>query len=232
MKKILIVEDELNMIKGLKDNLEIEGYEVDTAMEGNLGLQKVLNGSYDLILLDVMLPGVSGFDICRTARKEGVETPVILLTAKGEEIDKVVGLELGADDYITKPFSLRELLARIKAILRRAPAGKEESGESSLVHIGNIQVSFKNYQALEGNSEVKMSHKEFEVLHYLYKNAGKTVHRDDLMSSVWSIEYDITTRTVDNFIMKLRHKIETDPNNPKIILTVHGVGYKMILDRI
>ena len=135
MKKILIVEDELNMIKGLKDNLEFEGYEVDTAMEGNLGLQKVLHGSYDLILLDVMLPGVSGFDICRKARKEGVETPIILLTAKGEEIDKVVGLELGADDYITKPFSLRELLARIKAILRRAPAGKEEPGETSLVQI-------------------------------------------------------------------------------------------------
>ncbi len=231
MKKILIVEDELNMIKGLKDNLEFEGYEVDTAMEGNEGLQKVLHGKYDLILLDVMLPGVSGFDICRTARKEGVETPVILLTAKGEEIDKVVGLELGADDYITKPFSLRELLARIKAILRRAPAGKEESGDSSLVHIGNIRVNFKNYQALEGDKEVKMSHKEFEVLHYLCNNAGKTVHRDDLMSNVWSIEYDITTRTVDNFIMKLRQKIETDPNNPKIILTVHGVGYKMILDR-
>jgi DNA-binding response OmpR family regulator len=231
MKKILIVEDELSMIKGLKDNLEFEGYEVDTAMEGNQGLQKVLHGNFDLILLDVMLPGVSGFDICRTARKEGVETPIILLTAKGEEIDKVVGLELGADDYITKPFSLRELLARIKAILRRAPAGKEESGESSLVSIGNIQVNFKNYQALEGKTEVKMSHKEFEVLHFLYKNSGKTVHRDDLMSSVWSIEYDITTRTVDNFIMKLRQKIETDPNNPRIILTVHGVGYKMILDR-
>jgi DNA-binding response OmpR family regulator len=231
MKKILIVEDELNMIKGLKDNLEFEGYDVDTAIEGNQGLEKVLHGKYDLILLDVMLPGVSGFDICRTARKEGVETPIILLTAKGEEIDKVVGLELGADDYITKPFSLRELLARIKAILRRAPAGKEESVESSLVRIGNIQVNFKNYQALGGNSEVKMSHKEFEVLHYLYNNSGKTVHRDDLMSSVWSIEYDITTRTVDNFIMKLRQKIENDPNNPKIILTVHGVGYKMILDK-
>ena len=121
MKKILIVEDELNMVQGLKDNLEFEGYEVDTAMEGRPGLQKVLHGTYDLILLDVMLPGLSGFDICRTARKEGVETPIILLTAKGEEIDKVVGLEFGADDYITKPFSLRELLARIKAILRRSP---------------------------------------------------------------------------------------------------------------
>lgn len=229
MKKILIVDDELNMVKGLKDNLEFEGYYVDTALEGNSGLQKVLQSRYDLILLDIMLPGISGFDICKAARKEGVNTPIILLTAKGEEIDKVLGLELGADDYITKPFSLRELLARIKAILRRAPNGQEGNHEPEFVILGNIKVSFKNYQAFEGNKEIKMSHKEFEVLHYLYKNEGNTVHRDDLMSSVWSIDYDITTRTVDNFILKLRQKIETDPNNPKVILTVHGVGYKMIL---
>jgi DNA-binding response OmpR family regulator len=229
MKKILIIEDELNMIQGLKDNLEFEGYEVDTAMEGRSGLQKILQSRYDLILLDIMLPEVSGFDICKTARREGVYTPIILLTAKGEEIDKVLGLELGADDYITKPFSLRELLARIKAILRRSIAGKEENTESEFIIIGKIKVNFKNYMALEGTSEIKMSHKEFEVLHYLYKNAGQIIHRDDLISKVWSIEYDINTRTVDNFILKLRQKIETDPNNPKIILTVHGLGYKMIL---
>ena len=228
MKKILIVEDEVNMVKGLKDNLEFEGYEVDTALEGSKGLQKVLEGQYDLILLDIMLPEVSGFDICKTARKEGVNTPIILLTAKGEEIDKVLGLELGADDYITKPFSLRELLARIKAVLRRVPDGNSGSVASEFVRIGNVQVNFKNYLAMEGNQEIKMSHKEFEVLHYLYSNEGKTIHRDDLMSSVWSIDYDITTRTVDNFILKLRQKIESDPNNPKIILTVHGVGYKLI----
>jgi len=229
MKKILIVEDELNMIKGLKDNLEFEGYEVDTAMEGRSGLQKILQSGYDLILLDIMLPEVSGFDICRTVRREGVNTPIILLTAKGEEIDKVLGLELGADDYITKPFSLRELLARIKAILRRSPTGKEENAESEFINIGNIKVNFKNYMAFEGTSEIKMSYKEFEVLHYLYKNAGKIIRRDDLISGVWSIDYDINTRTVDNFILKLRQKIEADSNNPKIILTVHGMGYKMIL---
>ncbi len=232
MKKILIVEDEVNMVKGLKDNLEFEGYEVDTALEGSKGLQKVLEGQYDLILLDIMLPEVSGFDICKTARKEGVNTPIILLTAKGEEIDKVLGLELGADDYITKPFSLRELLARIKAVLRRVPDGNSGSVASEFVRIGNVQVNFKNYLAMEGDQEIKMSHKEFEVLHYLYSNEGKTIHRDDLMSSVWSIDYDITTRTVDNFILKLRQKIEADPNNPKIILTVHGVGYKMILHQV
>lgn len=229
MKKILIVEDELNMVNGLRDNLEYEGYEVDTALEGRTGLLKILKNSYDLILLDIMLPEVSGFDICKTARKDGVNTPIILLTAKGEEIDKVLGLELGADDYITKPFSLRELLARIKAILRRAPGGKEENGDQDFVSLGKIKVNFKNYTAFEGTSEVKMSHKEFEVLHYLYMKAGKVIQRDDLIVDVWSIDYEISTRTVDNFIMKLRQKIETDPNNPKIILTVHGMGYKMIL---
>ena len=228
MKKILIVEDELNMVNGLRDNLEFEGYEVDTAIEGKTGLQKILQFNYDLILLDIMLPEVSGFDICRTARKEGINTPIILLTAKGEEIDKVLGLELGADDYITKPFSLRELFARIKAILRRS-TGKEDCAESEFVIIGNIKVNFKNYLALEGADEIKMSHKEFEVLHYLYQNAGKIIHRDDLITRVWSIDYDINTRTVDNFILKLRQKIEVDSNNPKIILTVHGMGYKMIL---
>lgn len=227
MKKILIVDDEVNMVRGLKDNLEFEGYEVDTAMEGKSGFEKVVGGKYDLILLDVMLPEISGFDICRAARKKGVNTPIVLLTAKGEEIDKVLGLELGADDYITKPFSLRELLARIKAILRRSPNHTEETDVD--LHIGNISVNFKNYTATSGNSEIKMSHKEFEILHYLVANNGKTVDRDDLMSKVWGIDYDITTRTVDNFILKLRQKIESDPNNPKIILTVHGIGYKMIL---
>lgn len=229
MKKILIVEDELLMVNGLKDNLEFEGYEVDTASEGSTGLQKILQCRYDLILLDIMLPKISGFDICKAARKEGVNTSIILLTAKGEEIDKVLGLELGADDYITKPFSLRELLARIKAILRRTAKEKKESGESEFVVIGNIKVNFKSYQVLEGTSEIKMSHKEIEVLHYLYKNLEKIINRNELMINVWSIDHDITTRTVDNFILKLRHKIEVDPNNPKIILTVHGMGYKMIL---
>jgi DNA-binding response OmpR family regulator len=230
MNKLLIVEDEPNMVNGLKDNLEFEGYEVDTAMEGKSGLQKVLHEKFDLILLDVMLPEVSGFEICKAARKQGITTPIILLTAKGEEIDKVLGLELGADDYITKPFSLRELLSRIKAVLRRAPGGKAGVAEPEYVTIGNLKVNFRNYVALEGSKEIKMSYKEFEILHYMYMNAGKTIQRDDLMSDVWSIDYEVSTRTIDNFIMKLRQKIEADPNNPKIILTVHGVGYKMILN--
>ncbi len=229
MKRILIVEDEPNMVKGLKDNLEFEGYEADTATDGRTGMQKVLGGKYDLIILDIMLPEISGLDICREARNKGVKTPIILLTAKGEEIDKVLGLELGADDYITKPFSLRELLARIKAIMRRTPSNDETSSGNELINVGNIQISFNNYLAVKDDQEVHMSHKEFEILRYLYQNAGKTIDRDNLMSEVWGIDNEITSRTVDNFIVKLRQKIEADPNNPKIILTVHGVGYKMVL---
>jgi DNA-binding response OmpR family regulator len=229
MKKILIIEDELNMVNGLKDNLEFDGYEVEIAMEGGSGLERILRNKYDLIVLDIMLPQISGFDICKAVRKEGINTPIVLLTAKGEEIDKVLGLELGADDYITKPFSLRELLARIKAILRRVQNENEEGLEPEFIPIGKIKVNFKNYLAFEGTNEIKMSYKEIGILHYLYMNAGKIIQRDDLMSDVWGIEYDISTRTVDNFILKLRQKIEVDPNNPKIILTVHGIGYKMIL---
>lgn len=229
MNNILIVEDEQAMLEGLKDNMEFEGYKVDTAADGKIGLDKIRNNQYDLVLLDVMLPEISGFDVCKTIRKEGIDIPVILLTAKGEEIDKVLGLEFGADDYITKPFSLRELLARVKAILRRTE--KQGTGQvpSAFIDIGKLRINFKNYEALTENYEVKMSHKEFEVLHFLYENRNKTIDRDDIMSKVWGIDYDITTRTIDNFILKLRQKIEFDPNSPKIIITVHGIGYKMVL---
>ena len=228
MTKILIVEDEMPMLQGLKDNLELESYEVETASEGKSGLEKIRNGRFDLILLDVMLPGISGFDICKTIRKENNTTPVILLTAKGEEIDKVLGLELGADDYITKPFSLRELLARIKTILRRTVSGKKDSDNSVVITIGKLKVNFANYEAYSENTEVKMSHKEFELLKYLWNHKNQVIARNELMDSVWGIESDVTTRTVDNFIVKLRQKIESNPNEPKIILTVHGIGYKML----
>jgi DNA-binding response OmpR family regulator len=229
MKKILIIEDEAAMVQGLKDNLEFEGYLVDTAPEGNEGLEKILKNYYDLVLLDVMLPHISGFDICKKARNEGISTPIILLTAKGEEIDKVLGLELGADDYITKPFSLRELLARIKAILRRSQVDPKNINATEDISIGNMVVNFKTYEATVEGKLVKMTHKEFEILHFLIDHANATVHRDEIMSSVWEIDYEVTTRTVDNFILKLRQKIETDPNHPKIILTVHGIGYKLVI---
>jgi len=228
MHRILIVEDEENMRLGLKDNLEFEGFEVDIAEEGNSGLKKILENSYSLILLDVMLPNISGFDICKTVRGKGVNTPIILLTAKGEEIDKVLGLELGADDYVTKPFSLRELLARVKAVLRRGRGEVEENSDHSDLQIGNLTINFSSYNASTGEDEVKMSHKEFEILHYLWQHKNDTVSRYKLLEDIWGYNEQPTTRTVDNFILKLRQKVEQNPNDPKIILTVHGVGYKLI----
>lgn len=227
MTKILIVEDEPNMRLGLKDNLEFEGFDVEIAEDGKDGLTKILENNYDLVIMDVMMPNMSGFDVCRNVRKFGVTTPIILLTAKGEEIDKVLGLELGADDYVTKPFSLRELLARVKAILRRSE--NFSLPENKLVRIGKIEVDFNGYKAISNKKDIQMSHKEFEILYYLWKKRNTTVSRDDLLTEIWGYDETPTTRTVDNFILKLRQKIEFDPNHPKIILTVHGVGYKMVL---
>ncbi len=228
MAKILVIDDEQNMRSGLKDNLEFEGYEVDTANNGEEGLKKILDNVYNLIILDVMMPKMNGFDVCKAARKNGIVKPIILLTAKGEEIDKVVGLEIGADDYVTKPFSLRELLARVKAILRR---GENLSMNESVreVKIGKLDVNFSGFKATSKQKDVSLSHKEFEILHFLWKRRNTTVSRDDLLSEIWGYDENPTTRTVDNFILKLRQKVETDPNHPKIIITVHGIGYKMII---
>jgi DNA-binding response OmpR family regulator len=228
MIQILIVEDEPNMRMGLKDNLEFEGYKVDIATDGEDGLNKIKSGSYNLILLDVMLPKISGFDVCKNVRKDGIQTPIILLTAKGEEIDKVLGLELGADDYITKPFSLRELLARIKAILRRGESSIQSEVQSE-IKIGKLKIDFKNYRAFTDDIPVQMSHKEFEILHHFWKKRNSTVSREELLSEIWGYDETPTTRTVDNFIMKLRNRIEKDPNHPHILITVHGIGYKLIV---
>ena len=227
MPKILVVDDEQNMRTGLKDNLEFEGYDVDTANDGEQGLKKILDNTYNLIILDVMMPKKSGFDVCKEVRKAGITTPVILLTAKGDEIDKVVGLEIGADDYVTKPFSLRELLARVKAILRRGEnLVMDESARE--VMIGKLVINFNGYKAISKNKDVPMSHKEFEILHYLWKRRNSTVSRDDLLTEIWGYDENPTTRTVDNFILKLRQKIEIDSNHPQVILTVHGIGYKLV----
>lgn len=230
MAKILIVEDELHMRMGLKDNLQYEGYQVELAEDGEKGLQKMQAGQYDLVLLDAMMPRMSGFDVCRHARKLGIKTPIIFLTAKGEEIDKVLGLEIGADDYITKPFSLRELIARVKAMLRRAEAvssGAPSEGIASAT-IGRLSLDFRKYEAFEDGKPVKLSHKEFDILKFLQENKNEIVSRADLLEFVWGYEAQPTTRTVDNFILKLRQKTEINPNEPKIIITVHGIGYKLI----
>lgn len=227
MTRILIIEDEPAMQLGLKDNLELEGYAVEVAGDGETGLLLITSGNHDLVLLDVMLPKLSGFDVCKKARAAGVLTPIVLLTARGEEIDKVLGLELGADDYITKPFGVRELLARVKAILRRSQAAKA-AGKEEIVDIGRLQVDFTSFQTRQDGVEIKLSHKEVEILAYLYQHRNTVVSRYDLLENVWGYEEQITTRTVDNFIARLRQKVETNPNNPRIILTVHGTGYKMV----
>jgi len=226
MAKILVVEDEAAMLTGLRDNLEFEGYEVDASDRGDTGLQKATSSSFDLVVLDLMLPGLSGFEVLKRMRKAGNTTPVIMLTARGEEMDKVLGLELGADDYITKPFSLRELMARIKAVLRRGQAGTIDQ-DKERVTIGRLSVSFGQYEAFSDGEPVKMSHKEFEILAFLYKNAGHIVSRDSVLDHVWGDGYQPSTRTVDNFILHLRQKIDTETSNH--IMTVHGVGYKLVL---
>jgi DNA-binding response OmpR family regulator len=225
MAHILIVEDEEKMRLGLRDNLEFDDYRVDMAADGEEGLEKILNNNYDLILLDVMLPKMSGFDVCKEVRARKISTPILMLTAKGEEIDKVLGLELGADDYITKPFSLREVLARIKAVLRRSA---QESTSGKNVQIGKLLVNFKTYEAYEKENSVAMTHKEFEILKYLWEHKNQTVERYTLLNEIWGYNNVTTTRTVDNFILKLRQKIEEDITQPKHILTVHGIGYKFI----
>lgn len=222
---ILIVDDEANMRRGLKDNLEFEGYTVSEAVDGLDALEKVNEVNPDLIVLDVMMPNLSGFEVCKKLRKDGNETPIILLTAKGEEIDKVLGLEMGADDYVQKPFSVRELIARVKAILRRSGKSVEET---EAVTIGRLQVNFREYQASRDGQDEKLSHKEFEILHYLLDHKNEIVDRYDLLKSVWGYNEQPTTRTVDNFIVKLRQKVEENPSNPRHIITIHGVGYKLV----
>jgi DNA-binding response OmpR family regulator len=229
MPNILIVEDEQQMALALKDNFELEGYDVVVVHDGEAGLNQILEGSYDLVMLDVMLPKMSGFDVCKTVRQKGIQTPIIMLTARGEEYDKVRGLDFGADDYVTKPFSLIELLARVKAVLRRGTAQKKDELLHAPFLIGKLKVDFTNYDASVEGVQVKMSHTEFEILKYLWNRKNETVKRDDIMKQVYGIEGDITSRTIDNFIVRLRQKIEVDAANPKHILTVHGLGYKLVL---
>ncbi len=227
MARILVVEDEPEMQRGLRDNLEFEGYDVTVIGDGKKGLDMLLAQSFDLIFLDVMLPGMSGFDVCKQARAAGVTLPIIMLTAKGEEIDKVLGLELGADDYITKPFGLRELLARVKALLRRSQ--KEQEPSTAKITIGALEIDFGSYAATKKGKPVAMTSKEFDVLKYLYQHKNQVITRDDLLTNVWGYDESISSRTVDNFIVKLRQKIEKDPSHPKFIITMHGTGYKLVV---
>lgn len=225
-EKILIIEDEEDLVKGLEINLVDEGYEVDYALNGKEGLEKALKEMPDLILLDIMLPGMNGLEICRELRRNKMDNPILMLTAKGEEIDKVIGLEIGADDYISKPFSILELLARIKAHLRR----ENRSGEAvpGVVHLESMKIDFGHYKVIRKNDEIDLTSLELDILRYLIAQDGKVVSRDNLLDKIWGYEKYPTTRTIDNHILKLRKKIEIDPNHPRYILTVYGGGYRFV----
>lgn len=227
MSRILIVEDEKEMARGLKDNLEYEGHDVFIAEDGETGVRLALEEQPELIILDIMLPRKSGFDVCKELRAKNVSTPIVMLTARGQEIDKVLGLELGADDYITKPFSVREFLARVRAVMRRYERG-EVPGRGEFKRIGRLFVDFDHYTARTDQGEIELTHKEFEILKYFWQHEGQSVSRDELIKEVWGYDAYPTSRTVDNHIVKLRKKVELDPSRPRHILTVHGIGYKFI----
>ncbi len=225
MTRILIVEDEPNMVAGLRDNFEFEGYDVITAPDGVAGLERALNEAPDLVILDVMMPRMSGLDVCKQLKTKRPSVPIIMLTARGQEVDKVVGLELGADDYVTKPFSIRELLARVKAVLRRSTTAPKDQENFSF---GEVEVNLKSCQVSRAGKELDFSSKEFELLKYFLCHPGEALSRDRLLEEVWGYDRFPTTRTVDAHIVRLRQKVEPRPEEPRFILTVHGTGYKFV----
>lgn len=222
--KILLVEDEPGLIITLTDRLTSEGYSVETASDGELGFERGLNEVFDAIILDVMLPRKNGFDVCRDLRQKNVQTPIIMLTARGQVVDKVVGLKLGADDYLTKPFEVLELLARIEALLRRAPATAVSSPDT--YQFGPVHVDFRRVEVDRDGETVELSSLEFKLLHYLIDHRGTVISRDQLLDEVWGYDAMPSTRTVDVHVAWLRQKIEVNPRRPQFILTVHGLGYK------
>ena len=225
MKKILIIEDEEDMVEGLRFNLEARDYTVVAVTDGESGLKKAAGELPDLVILDLMLPGLNGYEVCKKLKASNPELPIVMLTAKSQESDIVTGLDLGADDYITKPFSILEVLARINALLRR-------SGSSSTLpevfHAGDLEVDFKKYKANKHGKAVKLSPREFDILAYLLERKGEVVSRDDLLNQVWGYESFPYTRTIDAHIAMLRKKIETNPEEPEMIITIHGKGYKFL----
>ena len=223
--RILIVEDEPNMVAGLRDNFEYEGYQVITAQDGVTGLERALAESPDLIVLDVMMPRMSGLDVCKRLKAQRPSVPIIMLTARGQEVDKVVGLELGADDYITKPFSVRELLARVKAVLRRTRVLPKQHERYSFA---DVEVDLRGCRVLRNGANVELSTKEFELLKYFICHPGENLTRERLLEDVWGYEHFPTTRTVDAHLVHLRQKLEPNPEQPQFFLTVHGTGYKFI----
>jgi two-component system OmpR family response regulator len=224
--KILVVEDDRNLQDTLKYNLAKEGYGVITATDGVEALEAARREKPDLVILDVMLPKLNGFEVCRILRKEMI-TPILMLTARVDEIDKIIGLEIGADDYMTKPFSLRELLARIRAMLRRSKMLAGEGNQASVIQVGDVELDYARHLVVKAKKSIDLTLKEFELLSFLMSNKGIVFSRDQLLEKVWRYDFSGDTRTVDVHIRWLREKVEDNPNEPKLILTVRGVGYKL-----
>jgi len=225
MSRILIVEDDPAIRRGLADNLRFDGHDVLTAGDGEAGYRLAREKRPDVIVLDLMLPRMSGYEVCRKLRAEGVQTPIIMLTARGEEADRILGLDLGADDYVSKPFSIGELLARIRALLRRAQPLKTQPDD---LRFDDIVVDFRRYEARRNDRVLELTRKEFGMLRFLAARAGEVVSRDDLLNEVWGYESSPTTRTVDTHVATLRAKLEIDPAKPRHLQTIHGVGYKWV----
>jgi two-component system, OmpR family, alkaline phosphatase synthesis response regulator PhoP len=222
--RVLIVEDEAGLRLTLRDRLTSEGYRVETASDGEAGLASAASGGHDLIVLDVMLPRMNGFDVCREVRQRGVTTPILMLTARGQVVDKVVGLKLGADDYLTKPFEAIELMARLEALLRRMPSAPRPGGET--YRFGEILIDFRKTSVTRAGAPVDLSAREFKLLRHFIAHRGATLSRDTLLADVWGYDEMPLTRTVDVHVAGLRQKIETNPKAPEYILTVHGLGYR------
>ena len=226
-KHILIVEDDAHIRLGLCDALRAEGYDVSECGDGSHALPLFRQARPDLVILDIMLPGKSGYDLCREIRASKSRTPILMLSAKGQEIDKVVGLELGADDYVTKPFSLRELLARVHALLRRAEPGAVAADTPAEIAFGKVRVDCKALRGRRGKEAFELTPRELRVLALLFRERGNAVSRETILNEVWGIEYYGTTRTLDQLVVKLRQKIEDTPGEPRHLLTVHGLGYRL-----
>lgn len=226
MSVVLIIEDDPSILLGLEDNLAFEGHEVITATDGEAGYRLARDRKPELVILDLMLPKLNGLDICRKLRAEGFQAAILMLTARGEENDRVVGLDMGADDYISKPFSVRELMARVRALLRRTRAAGTLPEE---LRFADVTIDFRRFEARKGGVSLELRRKEFGVIRLLAGRPGEVVTRDGLLNEVWGLENYPTTRTVDNVIASLRSKIEDDPATPRYLITVHGVGYKLMV---
>jgi len=228
MGKILIIEDEERILMGLEDNLRIEGYQVSSATDGLTGFTMAKEQGFDLIILDIMLPKMNGFEVCKRLRQSGITTPVLILTAKSQEVDKVLGLEIGADDYVTKPFSPRELIARVNAIIRRT---KQTQQVIELYHFGDVDIDFKKYEAKKRGQPINLTALEFTLLNFLIKHEDQVLSRNSILDNVWGNTVYVYPRTVDTHIANLRKKIEDDPENPKFIIGVRSIGYKFKTDQ-